>query len=163
MRSEAAKEALRVRSAVLSDAADISDLLEALGYRASPDEIRPRLGRVLGRSDGGVLVAESANNMVALASYQLIDLLERGQPQCRVTALVTHREHRRRGVARALIAQVESIARERGCFRLEVTTRPERADALDFYAELGFRERPHRLVKYLNDSSADPEPRTSEK
>jgi GNAT superfamily N-acetyltransferase len=47
------------------------------------------------------------------------------------------------------MATVESIARERGCFRLEVTTQSRRREAADFYRALGFRERPRRLVKPL--------------
>jgi ribosomal protein S18 acetylase RimI-like enzyme len=146
-----ARQEFQVRSATPDDAADIADLLEALGYESTREDVDGRLRRLLSRSESGVFVAEIADKPVAVASYQLIDLLERGQPQCRVTTLVTDREHRRRGAATALIQAIESIARERRCFRLEVTTRPERADALDFYAELGFCERPHRLVKYLED------------
>jgi ribosomal protein S18 acetylase RimI-like enzyme len=152
MDSADAREELQVRPATPNDATDIAKLLETLGYNAGRKDVESRLQRLITRSDGGVLVAETANKPFALASYQLIDLLERGQPQCRVTALVTHQEHRRRGAGTALIQAVESIARERGCFRLEVTTRPERADALDFYASLGFRERPLRLVKRLDDA-----------
>jgi GNAT superfamily N-acetyltransferase len=146
-----ARDEFQVRLATAHDAAEIADLLEALGYEATGEQVEGRLRRLLSHADSGVLVAETAHKPVAVASYQLIDLLERGQPQCRVTALVTDREHRRRGVATALIQTIEAIARKRRCFRLEVTTRPERADALDFYAELGFSERPHRLVKYLEE------------
>jgi len=43
----------------------------------------------------------------------------------------------------------ERFARERGCYRLEVTTRPDRAAARGLYESLGFEERPRRLVKPL--------------
>jgi GNAT superfamily N-acetyltransferase len=161
MDSAAKREDLRLRPATPNDATDIAVLLEALGYSAGRNDVESRLQRLLNRSDGGVLVAEVGNKPVALASYQVIDLLEREQPQCRVTALVTHPAHRRRGAATALIQAIESIARQRRCFRLEVTTRPERADALDFYAQLRFSERPRRLVKYLNDSPRSKGPETS--
>jgi GNAT superfamily N-acetyltransferase len=59
---------------------------------------------------------------------------------------------RRRGLARALLAGIEAIANETGCFRLEVTTQAHRTDAAALYLALGFRERPRRLVKPLVSS-----------
>jgi hypothetical protein len=47
------------------------------------------------------------------------------------------------------VAGVESAAREADCFRLEVTTHPERTVALAFYEAAGFTRRPHRLIKKL--------------
>jgi GrpB-like predicted nucleotidyltransferase (UPF0157 family) len=64
-------------------------------------------------------------------------------------ALAVRAERRRQGVARALLEAVEAIARGRACFRLELTTRPDRDDALRFYEACGFAERPRRLVKPL--------------
>lgn len=45
---------------------------------------------------------------------------------------------------------VAAIARERGCFRLEVTTQPER-EAVHFYRAHGFEELPRRLLRDLGD------------
>jgi GNAT superfamily N-acetyltransferase len=140
---------LRVRPAKLGDAGEIAPLLGELGYDAPAPQVRERLGRLLGRPGAGVLVAEAAGETVAVASYQIVDLLERARPQCRITTLVTRAGYRRLGAATALIRAIESTARRRGCFRLEVTTRSHRADALEFYAAVGFHERPHRLVKPL--------------
>ena len=99
-----------IRRARLSDAPAITDLLAQLGY---PDEIanvRARLERLDARTDTGVLVAESAGQVTALAAYQLMVLLERGAPQCRITTLVVRGDARRRGLARGLIEQIEAVA-----------------------------------------------------
>ena len=53
------------------------------------------------------------------------------------------------GCAYALVHTIEETARDFGCFRLEVTTQPDRADALSFYLASGFEERPRRLTKPL--------------
>jgi ribosomal protein S18 acetylase RimI-like enzyme len=142
--------ALGVRAADTGDAKAIAPLLGELGYPADPEEVRRRLDRLLTRPNGGVLVAEVAGEVVGVASYQVIDLLERAKPHCRITALVTASEHRRRGAATALLRAIESAARAAGCFRLEVTTRPERTEALRFYTAHDFHERPRRLVKALS-------------
>jgi GNAT superfamily N-acetyltransferase len=139
-----------VRLARLSDAETIAGLLDELGYPTSVDEARVQLERVLVRDDGGVLVAELGDEVVGVAAYQLVALLERARPQCRLTTLVVGADHRRHGVAHALVASVESAARDAGCFRVEVTTHPERTDALAFYEAAGFTPRPHRLIKRLD-------------
>lgn len=101
----------------------------------------------------GVLVYEHAGRPVGLIAFQMTDLLERARPQCRVTALAVTSDQRRRGVARTLLESVEAVARERGCFRLEVTTHEARSAALAVYAAFGFRERPRRLVKRLGEAA----------
>lgn len=138
-----------IRRARLSDAGAIAALLGELGYPTVDSDLRDRLERILERGDAGVLIASQRGDPVGVAGYQLLALLERPRPQCRLTTLVVRADQRRRGVARALVAEVESVAQRSDCFRLEVTTQPERSAAIAFYAALGFSERPHRLIKML--------------
>lgn len=140
-----------IRLASQRDTQAIAPLLGQLGYPASALELGERLERLTDHPDAEVLVAELDGEVVGVAAYQLIDLLERSDPQCRITALVVDDRYRRRGVAYALLHTIEESARDLGCFRLEVTTRHERADALAFYRAAGFDERPHRLTKPLED------------
>ncbi len=138
-----------IRSARLSDAPAITALLAQLGYPDQIPNVSARLGTLVARDDTGVLVAEVAGEVSALAAYQLMELLERHQPQCRITTLVVHADARRQGLARLLLERIATIATERGCFRLEVTTNARREDAARLYLALGFEERPRRLVKAL--------------
>lgn len=141
---------MEIRPAVAADAEVVAPLLTELGYPVEPEKVRVRLDRLAADGDrAGVLVAEVDGAPVALIAYQLIHHLERMAPTCRITTLVTDPRHRRRGAAGQLLAAVASLARKRGCERLEVTTRPEREDALAFYLEAGFSERPLRLVRSL--------------
>ena len=138
-----------IRLAALRDADAIAPLLGQLGYPTTADELSERIERLTDRPDGEVLVAELDGEVVGLAAYQLIDVIERPDPQCWITALVVDDRYRRRGVAYALLHTIEETARDFACFRLEVTTHPDRPDALAFYRATGFEERPHRLVKPL--------------
>ena len=139
-----------IRVAGQRDVDAIAPLVGQLGYPASALELGERLERLTDHPDAEVLVAELGGGVVGVAAYQLIDLLERPDPQCRITALVVDDRYRRRGVAYALLHTIEESASDLGCFRLEVTTRAERADALAFYRAAGFEERPHRLIKLLD-------------
>jgi GNAT superfamily N-acetyltransferase len=141
---------MEVRPASAEDAAAIAPLLAELGYPVDPETVGMRLGRIAADPDhAGVLLAEADGVPAALIAYQVIEHLERPAPTCRITALVTGPEHRRRGAAARLLAAVDLLARELGCDRLEVTTRPHREDALAFYLDAGFAERPRRLVRSL--------------
>ena len=140
---------ITIRGAGQRDTEAIAPLLGQLGYPASTLELGERLERLTDHPDAEVLVAELDGEVVGVAAYHLVDLLERPDPQCRITALVVDDRYRRRGVAYALLHTIEEFAREVGCFRLEVTTRPERAEALAFYRAAGFDERPRRLTKPL--------------
>jgi GNAT superfamily N-acetyltransferase len=140
---------LSIRAARMADAAAITALLAELGYPDDVLRVRERLDRLTAGSETGVLVSVVDGILAGVAAYQLMDLLERCEPQCRITALVVSTSARRRGLARALIGAVEAIAVERGCFRLEVTTQPQRPAATNFYLALGFHERPRRLIKPL--------------
>jgi GNAT superfamily N-acetyltransferase len=151
--TQAPEHRVTIRVAGQRDVAAIAPLLGQLGYPASALELGERLERLTDHPDAEVLVAELDGELVGVAAYQLIDLLERPDPQCRITALVVDDRYRRRGVAFALLHTIEESALDRGCFRLEVTTRTERADALAFYRAAGFAERPHRLVKPLSAST----------
>jgi GNAT superfamily N-acetyltransferase len=138
-----------IRPAVAADASDIAELLDELGYSDDVPIVRARLERLTAQEDAGVVVAVIDGTVAAVAAYQLMELLERREPQCRITTLVVRAAKRRRGLATALVTAIESIAAARGCFRLEVTTGLQRRAARDFYLALGFQERPRRLVKPL--------------
>ena len=140
-----------VRRARSSDTPAVAGLLGELGYPTEPDDAAAQLGRLLDGDDAGVLVYQGDDDSepVGLVTYHVFDLIYRPRPHCRLTALAVRADRRRRGVAQALLEAVETIARQRDCFRLELTTRPDRDDALRFYEACGFEERPRRLVKSL--------------
>lgn len=147
-----------IRRASAGDAADVTELLRELGYPDCASNVRQRLARLAPREDAGVLVGVIDGVVAAVAAYQLIELLERPEPECRITALVVAGGHRRRGLAHALVCAIECIATDHGCLALEVTTRPQRPGATRFYLAVGFQERPRRLIKLLERGDA---PRTT--
>jgi GNAT superfamily N-acetyltransferase len=139
-----------MREADEGDAGSIAELMSALGYSTSRDEARRRLERLRALPGSAVLVAELDGRVAGVIALSTIHLLERGEPSCRITALVVRPELRRNGIATKLLAAAEQEARRQGCFRLDVTSRPERRAAHAFYEQAGFRERPHRFVREID-------------
>ena len=61
-----------------------------------------------------------------------------------IANVAVHPEYRHRGIARATTEQAMANARERGADELWLNARDDNPDALDLYADLGFREHSRR-------------------
>jgi GNAT superfamily N-acetyltransferase len=140
---------LRVRPVEPGDGDAVAGLLGVLGYPTSPAEARARMARLERVEGARVLVAELGGAVVGLIALCLTHLIERERPSCRITALGVQPHARRSGVATALLGAAEAEARRLGCFRVEVTCRPERREAHRLYERRGFSEQPRRFVKEL--------------
>ena len=97
-----------------------------------------------------VLVAEAHGRVVGLASGAATLLLEYPAPQLPLHSLVVDPDHRRRGVARALVAEVEARARNLGCFRVELTSARTLTAAHAFWQAAGYVETGRRFVRLLD-------------
>jgi N-acetylglutamate synthase-like GNAT family acetyltransferase len=138
-----------VRRAAEADAAAIAELMGMLGYPSTEAQVRARLARFEAFPGAEVLVAEREGVVVGAVGLSQTQLLAQDSPSCRITALAVSPRARRQGVATALLDAVEEEARRQGCFRLEVTSRPDRREAHAFYTSRGFEERRHRFAKEL--------------
>lgn len=140
---------MRIRPAQPADADVLAALLGQMGYLARGADVARRL-EGFDHPDRRLLVAlDDHASVVGLIAFQLVVPFERPAPQCRISTLVVDEGFRRHGAAAALLGEAEAFARERGCFRLEVTTRPDRAAARALYERFGFEETPRRLLKPL--------------
>lgn len=91
----------------------------------------------------------------------LLLLLERGEPvaggafrrydatSAELKRIWTHSAHRRRGLARRVVAELERVARARGYRRIYLTTGPRQPEARGLYLATGYTP--------LFDTEADPE------
>lgn len=83
--------------------------------------------RAVGDPDARVVVAEAGDRVVGVAAL--------GPADAEVTGCFVHPDHARRGVGSALMARLESTARERGRDRLELSASK---NAVPFYQRLGY-------------------------
>jgi GNAT superfamily N-acetyltransferase len=129
-----------IRSAELTDAARIAELLTELGYPADADTVRDRLTYWLPDQASRVLVADLDGRVAGCISLHAIPYLEHTGRWLRIESLVVEVGSRRGGAGRALVGAAERVARQWGCLLIEVTSKRSRSDAHAFYRRLGFTD-----------------------
>jgi aminoglycoside 6'-N-acetyltransferase I len=140
---------LTIRDAAPGDAAGIAALLGQLGYPSAAEAIPPRLERLRIVGDR-VVVATVDGEVAGLAHLQASPTIEHDRPAAKIGALVVDESHRREGIGRALVEELEAEARRRGCVLVFLTTAARREDAHEFYRRVGLDETGKRFGKYLD-------------
>jgi GNAT superfamily N-acetyltransferase len=134
------------RTATEADAAVIAELLGGLGYSVERGFVRNRLA-LLARPDDAVLVAESGEQVIGVASIHILPLFHADYWIGRITALVVRADQRGRGFARALLSAAEEIAWKRQCIRIEIDTGGSHYTAPAFYERTGYERVDRYFVK----------------
>jgi GNAT superfamily N-acetyltransferase len=131
--------AVRVRAASAADAIRLAELSGQLGYPIPGDTMTRRLGRLVGRQDNVVLVAELLpdGRVVGWVHGAAQDLLESGQ-RCEILGLVVDEDCRGRGIGRRLVSAVEAWAASRGLESMTVRSNVARTGSHPFYERLGY-------------------------
>lgn len=129
--------AVFVRSAQISDAADLARLTGQLGYEMAATDAATRLTRVLARPDHMVLIAESGGTTVGWLHASLS--LHLDTDTCvLIEGIVVNREHRRQGIGELLLGRAEAWGLERGCSIVRLRSTSTRLKAHKFYEKLGY-------------------------
>jgi GNAT superfamily N-acetyltransferase len=127
-----------IRAATFAHARRIAELSEVLGYPATADALAERLGRLRGRDEELVLVAEvGPGDAVGWLHGGERELLESGR-RCEILGLVVDSTHRGRGVGRRLVQAAEAWALARGLDQMAVRSNVGRAESHPFYERLGY-------------------------
>ncbi len=86
------------------------------------------------------IVAELAGLLVASCTLAIIPNLTRGaRPYGVIENVVTHADHRRRGLGRAVLIAAQRAAWSAGCYKVMLATGSRRASTLAFYEAAGFQ------------------------
>lgn len=145
------KQEIVIRTARQEDAAALAELMNELGYPSTQAQMSERMEAILLQPAYTTLLACLGDSIVGMLGACHQHYYEHNGSYVRILALVTHKDHRKIGVAQTLLAAAEDWARERdaGALVLNCGNREERAAAHKFYAARGFRARSTGYVRML--------------
>lgn len=131
-----------IRSNSLAPEPEDPDDLHA--YWAAVQETRDRLGDVLVAERDGAVVG--GLQVIIFRHFQ-----HAGGWCCELAGVFVRGDVRDMGVGSALLSAAEDLARSRGCYRIQTTSRNYRSEAHRFYQSHGFELIDHWLKKTLDD------------
>jgi ribosomal protein S18 acetylase RimI-like enzyme len=129
-----------IRPARESDAEAIAVLLDQLRHPSTPEHIRRQLKRIGPGANECVLVASSQGAVVGVIVLQISPQFHQEPPLARIIDLCVLAGHHGRYIGRLLFQGAEEIARQKQCFKLEVTASNDRQAAHRFYERNGMKE-----------------------
>ncbi len=152
MRAEAAAGAspvISIRRAEILDAGPLAELMIALGYPTTENEMEARLSLILPRIDYQVAVALSKEQVVGVVGAFIGYYLEMNGRCGRVIALSVASDHRGRGIGAHLLAHAEAWLRAGGAAICIVNSSTHRTIAHRFYRREGYQATGLRFQKDL--------------
>jgi ribosomal protein S18 acetylase RimI-like enzyme len=132
---------MNTRIATLDDAQALAELITAFnspypGLPVTPEQTAARLAACRGVET--TVLAELDEQIAGFACLRLVPFMSGDGPYAELTDLFVAADFRRRGVARALMAHVERLAREGGADELILMTGFDNPAAQAFYRTLGY-------------------------
>jgi GNAT superfamily N-acetyltransferase len=149
-------DALTIRSAAISDAPVICELLSQLGYPAGLDEIPKRLEAVSSFPKAIALVATNGyGEVVGLVTSHIFPSIHDSAPVAWLTTLVVLEDARGAGIGSALLEYVENWAARQGATRLSLTSGLQRRATHDFYLRRNYENTGLRFTKKLGEITGE--------
>jgi GNAT superfamily N-acetyltransferase len=140
--------AITVRQASPDDATELARMLDLFDHTgATPEQVATRM-----RACQHVLttfVGEVDGQPVGFACLRLVPHIQGDEPYAELTDIYVDAPFRRRGVARALVAQVEAAARAAGAVEVAIITGFDNEGAQAAYRASGYANWALAMLKRL--------------
>ena len=127
-----------VRLMTLGDSREIAVLSGQLGYPSSASDMEKRLATMTQGADFGVFVAEATDGRVAGWIQVYVVRLVEADAYAEIGGLVVDANSRGQGLGKALVAEAEKWAIERGYSIISVHSNMKRTEARPFYEGMGY-------------------------
>ena len=121
---------------------EVEDESNVSAYWSAVEETR--------RRRGDVLIAEVDGEVVGVCQVLIFQHFQHtGGWCCELESVHVRSDFRGRGVGTKLLAAAEALARQEGCYRVQLTSRNVRLDAHRFYEANGFKRTSEGFKKWL--------------
>jgi ribosomal protein S18 acetylase RimI-like enzyme len=139
--------------------ADLPALLALYAELHAADPVLPlaraaQIWREIAAQPGRRILLASLDEVVVgtVDCAVLPNLIRGGRASMLVENVVVAAAARRRGVGRRLLAAAVAVARSEGCYKVQLLSRSDRAEAHAFYESSGFRSLAAGFRRYLDES-----------
>jgi len=103
------------------------------------------------RQRGDVLVAEADGDVVGVCQVIVFQHFQHaGGWCCEIEGVHVRSDMRSRGIGASMLIAAEELARERGCYRIQLTSRNVREDAHRFYLANGYGQTSQGFKKFFS-------------
>jgi GNAT superfamily N-acetyltransferase len=103
------------------------------------------------RQRGDVLVAEKDGEVVGVCQVVIFQHFQHaGGWCCELESVHVRSDCRSQGIGAQLLASAEALARDRGCYRVQLTSRNVRDDAHRFYLANGYDQTSQGFKKFFD-------------
>lgn len=103
------------------------------------DKAKSVFEKILADENYHIIVAEENGEIVSSCTVVIVPNLTRGvRPYARVENVVTHSEHRGKGLATACLDRAKEIAVQAGCYNIALLTGSKNESTLKFYENAGY-------------------------
>lgn len=133
-----------VREMVSEDFDNLMELYTQLHENQLPektDEVVQLWKKILNDKDHHIIVAEENGKIVSSCVCIIIPNLTHNQrPYALIENVVTHKEHRKKGLATSCLNYAKEIALRENCYKLMLLTGSKKQSTLNFYEEAGYNK-----------------------
>lgn len=123
------------RALAKKDMADVIDLLRSISPYAPPDELYDGIWRDFSRQENVISLVVEAEGIAVGYGLVLIEQKIRGGKVGHIEDIVTHPQHRRRGLGMELVEALTKEAFDLGCYKVALHCQPHN---VAFYEKCGF-------------------------
>jgi GNAT superfamily N-acetyltransferase len=122
---------------------EFEDTTKVKDYWSAVEETR--------RRRGDVVVADVDGDVVGVCQVIVFQHFQHaGGWCCEIESVHVRSDMRSRGIGAQLLAAAEALARERGCYRIQLTSRNVREDAHRFYLANGYEQTSQGFKKFFS-------------
>jgi GNAT superfamily N-acetyltransferase len=149
-----APDGLLIRRAGPGELGAVVALYEQLHDHSPPRDERHEaaFAEILVSPGRAILVAQLGDALVGTLDLFIVTNLTRGaMPWAGIENFVVDSAHRGRGIGDAMLEAAVSIAREAGCYKVQLISHEVHAPAHVFYAQRGFDAPVRGFRRYLED------------
>lgn len=133
-----------VREMLSEDFDNLMELYTQLHENQLPektDEVVQLWKKILNDKNHHIIVAEENGKIVSSCVCIIIPNLTHNQrPYALIENVVTHKDHRKKGLATSCLNYAKEIALRENCYKLMLLTGSKKQSTLNFYEEAGYNK-----------------------